>query len=80
MKSYAFLISSIMSIVKTYSIYPPAITKGRNSIIYTIYCRLLYGVSASHTPTSPPPPSPSRKYGYAATQYALPRNTYNTTT
>jgi hypothetical protein len=36
MKSYAFFISSMRSIVTTYSIYPPAITNGKNSIIYNI--------------------------------------------
>ena len=70
------------SIVTTYSIYPPAITNGKNSIIYNILYTVDYytGVRLDHRPKSLPPPSPTRKSGYAATRYAPPRNTYNTTT
>ena len=35
-KGYALFISSMRSVVITYSIYPPAITNCKNSIIYNI--------------------------------------------
>ena len=59
--SYAFFISLMRSIVTTYSIYPPAITNGKNSIIYNILYTVDYytGVRLDHRPKSPPQPSPS---------------------
>lgn len=74
-----------------YIIVPATVTRGRYSIIFYYNSDIIKNIDNSPTappnhdhqfnsPPPPPPPAPTPKSGYAATRYAPPRNTYNTTT